>query len=278
MKSLESELCRKRFAILAVHFEEMYKRYNRPEFVDPDPVSVVRSYGLLPDREVAAVVSSCLAYGRASQIVKSVRAVLDPMGDTPSAFIGESSPMRIMDLCEGFRHRFTGSRDLYELLISIREALIVYGSIEAVFSEGMTKGSGGVLEGLSSLSLALRKASGNRKNTLLPEPSLGSACKRYHLLLKWMVRNDGIDPGGWTCITPAELMIPLDTHMHRICLELGLVRRKAADMSAVIEATESFRLISPEDPTKYDFTLTRFGIRSDLRVKDLIAQCSDVNV
>jgi len=256
----------------------MYRRYNRPEFIDPDPVSVVRSYGRLPDREVAAVISSCLAYGRASQIVKSVRAVLDPMGDTPSAFIGRSSPKEIMDLCEGFRHRFTDSRDLYELLISIREVLIDHGSIEAAFSGGMTKGPGGVMVGLSSLSIALRKVSGNRKNTLLPEPSRGSACKRYHLFLKWMVRNDGIDPGGWTCITPAELMIPLDTHMHRICLELGLVRRKAADMGAVIEATESFRLIAPEDPAKYDFALTRFGIRSDLKVKDLIAQCSDVNV
>lgn len=256
----------------------MYIRYNRPEFVDPDPVSVVRSFGRLPDREVAAVISSCLAYGRASQIVRSIRAVLDPMGDAPSAYIGASSPKDIMNLCEGFKHRFTDARDLYELLISLRDILIEYGSIERAFYEGITQGPGGVMGGLSSLSMALRKTSGNRKNTLLPEISRGSACKRYHLLLKWMIRCDCIDPGGWTCITPAELMIPLDTHMHRICLELGLVRRKTADMGAVMEATESFRLIAPQDPTKYDFTLTRFGIRSDLKIKDLIAHCSDVNV
>ncbi|GAB6281130.1 MAG: TIGR02757 family protein [Thermovirga sp.] len=278
MKSSTSELCPERLSVLAGHFEEMYRRYNRPEYVDPDPVSVVRSYCSLPDREVAAVVSSCLAYGRASQIVKSVRAVLDPMGDTPAGFIAKSSPGKIMNLCEGFRHRFTDSRDLYELLLSVREALEDHGSIEAAFSRGLTEGPGGVIGGLSRLSMVLRKASGNRKNTLLPDLSLGSACKRYHLFLKWMVRNDGIDPGGWSCITPADLMIPLDTHMHRICLELGLVRRKVADAGAVIEATESFRLIAPQDPTRYDFTLTRFGIRPDLRVSDLIEQCLDVNV
>lgn len=278
MRNSVPELCRERIALLAVYFEEMYRRYNRAEYVDPDPVSVVRSYCGLRDREIAGVVASSLAYGRASQIVKSVRAVLDPMGDHPSVFIKEASPQEIMDLCKGFRHRFTDSRDLYELLLSLREVITVHGSVEAAFGHGMGKDPGGAMGGLCSLSKALRKYSGSRKNTLLPDLSLGSACKRYLLFLKWMVRDDGIDPGGWSCITPAELMIPLDTHMHRICLELGLVRRKAADMIAVIEATESFRLIAPLDPAKYDFTLTRFGIRADLSIKDLIAQCPDVDV
>jgi len=278
VKNSTSEPCKERLAVLAGQFEEMYSRYNKPKYLDPDPVSVVRSYPCLPDREVAAVISSCLAYGRASQIVKSVQAVLGPMGGTPAAFIAESSPRKIMGLCEGFRNRFTDSKDLYELLISLRDVLTDYGSIETAFAGGLTKGPWDALNGLSRLSMILRKTSGNRKNTLLPDISRGSACKRYHLFLKWMVRNDGIDPGGWTCINPSELMIPLDTHMHRICLELGLVRRKTADMGAVIEATESFRLIAPQDPTRYDFTLTRFGIRSDLRVKDLIEQCKDVNV
>ena len=183
-----------------------------------------------------------------------------------------------MDLCQGFRHRFTDFKDLFELLMSIRETLTDHGSIEAAFAAGLTKGPWDAMDGLSTLSRILRKISGNRKNTLLPDVSLGSACKRYHLFLKWMVRNDGIDPGGWSCITPAELMIPLDTHMHRICLELGFVRRKAADMVAVLEATESFRLIAPGDPAKYDFTLTRFGIRPDLDIKDLLAQCTDFDV
>lgn len=256
----------------------MYRLYNRIEYVDPDPVSVVRSYSGIMDREVAGVIASSLAYGRASQIVKSVEVVLEPMGDHPAVFIKEASPQEIMCLCKGFRHRFTDSRDLYELLISLREVIMGHGSVEAVFAHGMGKDTGGAIGGLSSLSKALRKYSGSRKNTLLPDFSLGSACKRYHLFLKWMVRNDGIDPGGWSCITPAQLMIPLDTHMHRICLELGFVRRKTADMEAVIEATESFRLIAPGDPAKYDFTLTRFGIRHDLDIKDLLAQCKELDV
>jgi hypothetical protein len=58
--------------------------------------------------------------------------------------------------------------------------------------------------------------------------------------------------------------------MHRICADLGLVARKSADQRAVIEATRAFRMICPEDPAKYDFTLTRFGIRGDLEMKNLM--------
>jgi hypothetical protein len=35
-------------------------------------------------------------------------------------------------------------------------------------------------------------------------------------------------------------------------------------MATAVEITDAFREISPQDPVKYDFALTRFGIRSDL--------------
>jgi len=260
----------RRLAFLAEQFEELYRCYNRPEFVDPDPVSVVRGFTDILDREVAGLIASSLAYGRASQIVKSARRVLDKMLGSPRSFLLEMGDRAIAEVCEGFRHRFTDSRDLLELLLSARKALREWGSLENLFTSGIHRSSEKVLGGLASLSGELRSSSTVRNNTLLPDPSLGSACKRYHLFLKWMVRRDPIDPGGWECIAPADLMIPLDTHMHRICSGLGLVTRKSADLQAVIEATRSFRVICPEDPARYDFALTRFGIRGDLEMEDLL--------
>ena len=266
------ELCEKRIHFLKEQFEEMYFCYNRPEFIDPDPVGIVRSYPELPDREVAAVVSSCLAYGRAAGIVKSARAILDPMGPSPHTFLTVSSLPEIQMICRNFRHRFTDHKDIYDLLLSMREILAEWGSIEALFASGLGKDRS-VTKGLYKLSQSLQKYSGKRKNSLLPVVARGSACKRYNLMIKWMVRNDGIDPGGWSCVSPAELIVPLDTHMLRICLELGLVTRKTADMVTAKQATRSFGLIAHDDPTKYDFALTRFGIRPDLRMADLIGQC-----
>lgn len=270
MKDVATRATPERLAFLAERFEDLYRRYNRPEFVDPDPVSVVRGFTDPLDREVAGVIASSLAYGRASQIVTSARRVLDKMQGSPRDFLLGSNDRAIREVCEGFRHRFTDSRDLSDLLFSVRKALREWGSLENLFDSGIHCSAEKALGGLASLSGALRSSSAGRYNTLLPDLALGSACKRYHLFLKWMVRRDSIDPGGWECIAPADLMIPLDTHMQRICSGLGLVSRKNADQQAVIEVTRAFRVIRPEDPARYDFALTRFGIRDDLEMKDLL--------
>ena len=57
---------------------------------------------------------------------------------------------------------------------------------------------------------------------------------------------------------------PLDTHMHRISLALNLTKRKQANMAAALEITSGFKKIVPDDPVKYDFVLTRLGIRDDM--------------
>jgi uncharacterized protein (TIGR02757 family) len=95
---------------------------------------------------------------------------------------------------------------------------------------------------------------------MLADPSRGSACKRLHLYLRWMIRSDEVDPGVWQGLSPARLVVPMDVHMHRIGTQMGFVTRKQPDLKAALEATEYFRSIRPDDPVRYDFCLTRMGI------------------
>jgi uncharacterized protein (TIGR02757 family) len=85
-----------------------------------------------------------------------------------------------------------------------------------------------------------------------------------------MARDDGVDPGGWSGVPPSDIIVPLDTHMFRIATGLGFVTRKSADGLAAVEATEGFRRLRPDDPVRYDFALTRFGIRTGLSVDELL--------
>jgi uncharacterized protein (TIGR02757 family) len=78
-----------------------------------------------------------------------------------------------------------------------------------------------------------------------------------------MVRSDHIDPGGWDRVPPSKLVVPLDRHMHRFGLRLGLIDRGQADLRAARELTAAFAAMEPGDPVKYDFALTRLGIRRD---------------
>ena len=79
-----------------------------------------------------------------------------------------------------------------------------------------------------------------------------------------------MDPGGWGGIPLSKLIVPLDTHMHRISLALNLTKRKQANMHTALAITSGFKKIVPEDPVKYDFALTRLGIRGDLDINYIV--------
>jgi uncharacterized protein (TIGR02757 family) len=106
---------------------------------------------------------------------------------------------------------------------------------------------------------------------LIPDPERGSACKRLLLYLRWMVRHDVVDPGGWEGVSAAKLVVPLDTHMFRLCRAMGFVTRKQASARAALEATAAFRRVMPDDPVRYDFALTRLGINPEVKISDFPA-------
>jgi uncharacterized protein (TIGR02757 family) len=81
------------------------------------------------------------------------------------------------------------------------------------------------------------------------------------MLLRWLVRPaDGIDLGLWQGVSPARLLVPVDTHIQRICRNLGLTRRRTPDLAMAREITAALRLLDPGDPVKYDFVLCHLGI------------------
>jgi len=104
---------------------------------------------------------------------------------------------------------------------------------------------------------------------LIPCPQKKSACKRLHLYLRWMVREDAVDPGGWNRIPASKLLVPVDIHMHRIARMLNLTCRSQADIKTAMEITRGFCKWAPDDPVKFDFALTRFGIRSDMDIESI---------
>lgn len=242
--------------------EALYEHYNRREFVSPDPVQFLHEYADPKDREVVALVAAALSYGRVAQILRSVESALRRMG-SPREFVACASPQAIRGAFRGFRHRFADGRDMAELLTGARQAVRRHGSLGACFAANDRGGETTIVAGLTAFVDVLSAPGRGRPNHLLPSPRDGSACKRWNLLLRWLVRRDAVDPGGWAGISPSRLIVPLDTHMHRIGRELGLTRRRAADLRTAIEITEAFRAVAPDDPVRYDFALTRLGIRTD---------------
>ncbi len=252
--------------------EDLYRTFNRKEYIHPDPLEFVYRYDEIADMEVAGLIASCLAYGRVKQILRSVSSVLEPLGANPSKTILGMSPSVMKKKFRGFRHRFQTDHELVALLKGIRSVLRSFGSLERCFTQGFEAGDKNVLR---ALGFFVRKLDPNNETRhLVPDPSRRSACKRLHLFLRWMVRQDRVDVGIWRTVSADKLLVPLDTHMHRIAIGLGTVRsgRKSADLQTVLEVTEAFKIISPGDPVKYDFALTRLGIREDCDVDEFLGQ------
>jgi uncharacterized protein (TIGR02757 family) len=244
--------------------ERLYSLYHHRELVHPDPLEFLYDFDHLGDREVVGLIASSLAYGRVSQILKSVSTVLKKMGPSPRAFFLHFSLESLLSTFSGFKHRFTTGEQLASMLWGAKCLIEQYGSLHACFAACLNDNDDTILPALSAFVGEFKICPPrNGKFSLLPSPSTGSACKRLNLFLRWMVRRDDVDPGGWPMVPTAKLVIPLDTHMHRICLQLNLTRRKQADMRTALDITHAFRQMSPEDPLRYDFSLTRLGIRKD---------------
>lgn len=261
--------------VLFQHLEGLYARYHRREFVHPDPLEFLYEYPRPEDREIVGLVASALAYGRVAQILKSVHTVLDRMGPSPRSFVMSATRNRLQAELRGFRHRFTSGEEMASFLYAIRGVLEHYGSLEACMASHSKAHDETIMGALCGFAeeLAGRMGDGSRWS-LLPLPRRGSACKRLHLFLRWMVRKDEVDPGGWTVIPPSSLIVPMDTHMFHIGRTLGLITRKQADIRAALEMTEHFQQMVPEDPLRYDFCLTRLGIRRDGDLKGFLASCA----
>ncbi len=240
--------------------------YNCRSYVDPDPLLFLYNYPEIRDREIAGLIASSLAYGRVSMIMTAASEVLDILGPSPFEGIMMADLRKMARELNFFKYRFATGEHVSALIMGIREILNEYGSIGACFRSD-TSGDKCVSDGLCRIRNTICRA--GDVGHLLADPLKSSACKRSHLFLRWMIRQDEVDPGGWEGVDPSGLIYPLDAHMFRIGQMLGFTSRRTPDRRCAREVTEGFRRINPDDPVKYDFCLTRFGIRKGFDFKAL---------
>jgi len=242
--------------------EELYERYNKRAPDLPDPVDFLWRYDDPSDREIAGLVAAALSYGRVAQIMKSVGFVLERMNQ-PAKFARQPSSRSLEKAFSGFRHRFGSGAQLSALLSGARRVVNKHGSLEKCFEWSLDESDETIAPALGRFVRELRRGMKADCGHLLPVPEKGSACKRLLLYLRWMVRCDAVDPGSWSGVPASKLVVPLDVHMNRISRAMGLTRRKSADMRAALEVTDAFRAFAPDDPVRYDYALTRLGMKGD---------------
>jgi uncharacterized protein (TIGR02757 family) len=235
------------------------------ERIARDPVRFPRAYQDPADIEIAAVLAALYAYGRVDlfgPIVARILAVADAHGG-PAAFV-DAPDARGLAALSGVRYRWNTPEDLRALLALLRDVRARHGALGALFPAGRPAADslGAAIDALRALA---PPAAPRSFRTWLPHPREGSACKRWLMLMRWMVRRDEVDVGVWTHLHPRDLVIPLDTHVGRIARLLGLTVRPNADWAAAEQVTARLRALDPDDPVRWDFALAHLGISGGCR-------------
>jgi uncharacterized protein (TIGR02757 family) len=256
-------------AILRPKLDTLYAEFNARHSVS-DPVWFVHKFSSTPDREVVAFIAAALAFGRVQSVIHSIDGMLKVMGASPAAFVRDFNPARDRNCFDHLVHRWTNGADFAALVWTLHLMIERHGSIEGFFAEGLAGAATDVGDGLQSfstraLAMDMRPVYGRSKPKpgvayFFSRPSSGGACKRLNLFLRWMVRHDRVDLGAWSKVKPAQLIVPLDTHVIRVgqCLRLTTLKSPGWRMAADI--TRSLREIDPVDPVKFDFSICHLGM------------------
>ncbi len=253
-----------------VELDRLHDGYNVPDSA-ADPVQFVWRYDDPRDREVVASIASGLAFGRLASVLASVERVLSLLGPHPAAYLESLDIRQAREALAPVVHRWTRGDDLVALLVVLRDLRARYGSLEGAFVAGDDPSSADVSTGLEAFCAAacavdVREAYGGVPRGRLgvhyffPRPSLGSACKRLNLFARWMVRQDAVDPGGWSSVSRSRLVIPLDTHTIRVGRCLRLTRYTSPGWRMAADITATLRRVDPDDPVRYDFSLCHMSM------------------
>ncbi|MBR6663135.1 MAG: TIGR02757 family protein [Alistipes sp.] len=246
--------------------EHLHDKYNQPEFIEPDPISIPHSFSDRHDREVAGFMAATIAWGNRKAIVKSAARMMQYMDYSPADFVRNASASELAHL-QSYVHRTFNGQDFTDFVLAIRGITERWGGIGEFFEQNYV-----ATQSIPQVLSLFRKEFFSIEHNPHCEKHLssidkGAACKRLNMYLRWFVRRDdrGVDFGLWEKIPMSALYLPLDVHTGNMGRALGLLTRKQSDWKATDEITRSLREFCSDDPVRYDYSLFGAGIDGYLK-------------
>jgi uncharacterized protein (TIGR02757 family) len=246
---------------------EKADQYNRPAFIEDDPISIPHLFSKKEDIEIAALFSAIIAWGQRPVIIRNALQLMKWMDFEPYDFILNSNAADLKPFSQ-FKHRTFNGDDCIYFMRSLKALYQVHDGMESVFSDAWTRAEGNAAIAINEFrKVFLSFSPPGRTSKHIANPLSGSAAKRINMFLRWMVRSDdkGVDFGLWKNIPPSTLCCPLDVHTGNVSRGLGILQRNANDWRSVMELTSFLKTLEPEDPVRFDFALFGLGMYDGIK-------------
>lgn len=239
--------------------DNKFEQYNQKSFIESDPIQVPHKYKLKQDVEIAAFLTSTIAWGQRKTIIKNAKIMMENLDNSPYEFIKNSTKKDIDNL--HVIHRTFNEIDFRYFIKKLKEIYNTYIDLESVFC--LTENNTDMHHSIHNFKKIFFNGNHPSRTTKhISDPFKGSASKRINMFLRWMVRHDNnnVDFGIWKNISTSILSCPLDVHSGNVARKLGLLKRKQNDHKAVLELDLNLRKLDKIDPVKYDFALFGLGV------------------
>ncbi|MBR7157633.1 MAG: TIGR02757 family protein [Bacteroidales bacterium] len=232
---------------------ELSEAYNKECYFEGDPIIFPKHFALImegkdgifkftnkeircvpsmQDVEIAGIIAAHLAWGRRDMIIRDCKRAFDEMGWRPYDYVMAG---RYRD-DDASLHRTIKWSEFAQICSNLREYFSKNETLETIDADKI------------------------RVDIFGQKSNPKAANKKIHMFRRWMVRNDGVvDLGLWKNTSPATLTIPLDVHVHRSAINLGITSRKSADLTTAMEITDFLKTVFPDDPCKGDFALFAYA-------------------
>jgi len=241
--------------------EHKYDEFNRPSYIDSDPIQIPHRFSSQQDIEISAFLTATIAWGNRKSIISNANRLMKLMDNTPFDFVCNANEQELKQL-KTFVHRTFNGDDCLFTIRSLKNIYKNHGGLYQVFLNGFIL-SGNIKGSLIFARKTIFETSlENAREKHFANAEKNSSCKRLNMYLRWLVRNDnrGVDFGLWKDIPMSALYIPLDVHVGNVARKLGLLTRNQDDWKSVEILTETLREFCPNDPVKYDYSLFGLGV------------------
>jgi uncharacterized protein (TIGR02757 family) len=113
--------------------EEKVELYNRPEFIESDPISIPHQFTKKQDIEIAGFLAATISWGNRKMILRNANRMIELLDGSPYDFIVNHREKDLARM-EGFVHRTFNSVDLIYFLKALQNIYRNKGGLENIFN------------------------------------------------------------------------------------------------------------------------------------------------